>query len=102
MKALRPEPTRRQKVSHVLRAGQSRKHHCHWPGCDKQVTPAVWGCRRHWFMLPLDLRDRIWAAYRPGQEETQTPDRAYIDAARDVQTWIAANHPPPAREERLL
>ncbi|WP_428673619.1 hypothetical protein [Reyranella sp.] len=93
--------TREQKVRHVLRAGQSRHHHCHWPGCQEQVPPAKWGCRKHWFKLPKTLRDRIWQAYRPGQEDTQTPSRDYIAVARDVQAWIAANH-PPAREERLL
>lgn len=23
------------------------KHHCHWPGCDKLVPPAMWGCYPH-------------------------------------------------------
>ena len=78
------------KVTHVTRARQTRAHHCHWPGCDKQVPPAMWGCRPHWFALPKALRDRIWATYRPGQEDTMTPSRAYLDAAEAVQQWIRA------------
>ncbi len=67
------------------------KHTCHWPGCGKKVPPAMWGCRPHWFSLPKNLRDRIWATYRPGQEITKTPSPAYMDAAKEVQAWIAQN-----------
>lgn len=78
------------KVAHVLAATQTRSHHCHWPGCEAQVPPAKWGCLKHWRMLPKELQNRIWRAYRPGQEHTLTPSRDYIDAAKAVQEWIAA------------
>lgn len=77
------------KAAYVKRQKQTRDHHCHWPGCEKQVPPAMWGCREHWFALPKNLRDRIWAAYKPGQEKTMTPSREYVLAARAVQEWIA-------------
>jgi flavin-dependent thymidylate synthase len=48
----------------------------------------MWGCRDHWFTLPKYLRDKIWAAYVPGQEITKTPSAAYIAAAHEVQQWI--------------
>lgn len=63
-------------------------HHCHWPDCNQRVPAATWGCRRHWMMLPKYLRDRVWLAFRPGQEETKTPSRAYVAVAKDVQDWI--------------
>lgn len=88
------------KAAHVraeLAAAAPTKHHCHWPGCDATVPPAAWGCRKHWYKLPLALRNKIWAAYRPGQEETKTPSRRYVEVAREVQDWIAANHPPEAK-----
>ena len=93
--------TMNPKVRHVLSAGQTRKHHCHWPGCEKQVPPAMWGCRTHWYSLPKDLRDKVWRAYQPGQEATMTPSAEYLDVAREVQAWIAQHH-PPAPKERLL
>lgn len=77
-----------EKRAHVLRAGQTRDHGCHWPGCTKQVPPAMWGCRAHWFALPKALRDRVWAAYRPGQEEVGNVSEAYFAVANDVQAWI--------------
>lgn len=77
------------KVKHVLRSRQTRAHTCHWPGCERQVKPAVWGCREHWYRLPQHLRARIWRAYRPGQEEDLRPDLSYIAVAREVQDWIA-------------
>lgn len=65
------------------------KHTCHWPGCTKEVPPAMWGCKPHWFKLPKPLRDAIWKTYVPGQEVTKTPSRQYLAAAALVQGWIA-------------
>jgi hypothetical protein len=76
------------KVQHVLAAKQSRQHGCHWPGCGRQVPPAMWGCRPHWYALPAELRARIWRTYRPGQEKDQRPSRDYVEVAREVQQWI--------------
>ena len=76
------------KVAYVKSEGQTRNHHCHWPGCDKQCPPAMWGCTKHWYMLPTRIRTKIWRAFQPGQEKTQTPSRAYIEAAREAQDWI--------------
>ena len=87
------------KAQHVLAARQTRKHSCHWPGCGAQVPPAMWGCKRHWLKLPKRLRDRIWQAYRPGQEEDGRPSVDYVTAAREVQDWIAENY---GQQERLL
>jgi hypothetical protein len=78
------------KYDHVRQAPQTRKHGCHWPGCPEQVPPAMWGCRKHWFALPVALRNKVWATYRAGQEETMTPSREYVAVAREVQDWIAA------------
>ena len=76
------------KADYVRSQLQTRNHECHWPGCGKQVPPAVWGCKTHWFALPLDLRNRIWATYRPGQEKTLTPSAEYLEASKAVQQWI--------------
>ena len=76
------------KAAYVKSQGQTRKHECHWPGCTRQVPPAMWGCSRHWFRLPLALRNKVWAAYRPGQERTMTPSEEYLRVADEVQEWI--------------
>ncbi|MCA3246079.1 MAG: hypothetical protein ING19_21160 [Azospirillum sp.] len=78
------------KADYVRRQPQTRKHECHWPGCAEQVPPAMWGCRKHWFALPKELRDRVWRCYRPGQEIDMKPSAAYLEVARDVQAWIAS------------
>lgn len=85
------------KVAHVKSQGQTRNHHCHWPDCDKQVPPAMWGCSKHWFMLPDFLRQLIWATYAPGQESSGRPSTAYLDAANKVQAWIRENAPAIAK-----
>ena len=80
-----------EKAAYVKRQKQTRNHQCHWPGCIKQVPPAMWGCKPHWFALPKALRDLIWATYKPGQEVTMTPSAAYLEAAEAVQKWIKEN-----------
>lgn len=83
-----------EKAAHVRREASRNTtfdHHCHWTGCHKSVPPAMWGCKRHWYMLPPALRARIWKAYRPGQEQTKDPSEAYIVVARETEQWIAAN-----------
>jgi CDP-diacylglycerol pyrophosphatase len=77
------------KAEYVKKQTQFRKHHCHWPECQEQVPPAMWGCKKHWFMLPKNLRDRVWATYRPGQEKDMRPSEAYLKVAEEVQKWIA-------------
>jgi hypothetical protein len=87
-------PTVSGKADYVRRQRQTRHHTCHWPGCEKQVPPAMWGCKPHWFKLPKHLRDSVWLAYEPGQEITLTPSAEYLEVAREVQDWIAENYPP--------
>lgn len=78
----------RDKLAHVRRQRQTRDHVCHWPGCDRQVPPAMWGCKQHWFKLPANLRAAIWRTYEIGQEERGDPSREYLDVAMEVQRWI--------------
>ena len=77
------------KAAYVRSQPQTSGHSCHWPGCPRQVPPAMWGCSHHWFRLPALLRARIWSTYKPAQEATGTPSAAYLEAAKDVQQWIA-------------
>ena len=82
------------KVAHVKEALKKPKagwHACHWPGCQKNVQPAQWGCTPHWFKLPLALRQKVWTTFKPGQEVSKTPSREYVLVARQVQEWIK-NH----------
>jgi hypothetical protein len=55
----------------------------------------MWGCKTHWFKLPVRLRSRLWTTYRPAQEITKTPSAEYLAVAREVQDWIAANGDAP-------
>lgn len=87
------------KQEHVKRAGQTRPHACHWPGCDAQCPPAMWGCKAHWFTLPKVIRDRIWRAYSAGQEERMDPSREYIEAARAAEKWCVEYIEAKAKKE---
>ena len=46
-------------------------------------------CRSHWFSLPRTLQNKIWAAYREGQENDWQPSREYCLAAIEAVTYIA-------------
>lgn len=80
-------------------------HTCHWPGCEAEVPPSMWGCKKHWFSLPTRLRNAIWRTYRRGQEVTKTPSPEYLAVAKEVQEWCRqqiTKQPPGAREARRL
>lgn len=77
------------KTEYVKAQWQTRPHTCHWPGCRKQVPPAMWGCKAHWFRLPKPIRDEIWKEYRPGQEQDGKPSLRYVVVTKLAQEWIA-------------
>lgn len=82
-----------REAGHVGNHRPVAKHTCHWPGCEQEVPPALWGCKSHWYKLPAALRSRIWATYVPGQEITKTPSEEYMEAAEAVQQWIKVQEP---------
>lgn len=76
------------KADYVRAQPQTRRHTCHWPGCTVQVQPAKWGCKAHWVRLPIRLRNKLWNAYQPGQEEGRAPvSDAYLAAAAEIREW---------------
>jgi len=86
-----PVVTKEEKVAYVKGQGQTRDHHCHYPGCTKTVPPAMWGCYSHWMRLPRELRDKVWEAYSIGQEVSMSPSREYIKVVNEVEDWIRTN-----------
>ena len=71
-------------------AERAAAHTCHADGCDSHVPPKMFMCRRHWFMVPRDLRDLVWATYRPGQEVRMDPTDEYLEVARTAIEAVAA------------
>lgn len=68
-------------------------HACHWPsGCTTQVKPNMWGCSKHWFLLPRHLRNKVYATYRPGQEiDNRSPSMQYIRVLEEIRVWVKEN-----------
>lgn len=84
-----------EKHNHVRHAGQTRSHSCHWPGCERQVKPAMWGCYGHWKRLPARIRADLWEAYKPGQEEGAAQiSPEYLVAAENARKWILSTLRP--------
>ena len=65
-------------------------HSCHAHACDKAVPPAMFMCKRHWFMVPKPLRDAIWMTYRHGQEVSKNPSDSYLRNASEAVKTVAA------------
>lgn len=58
-------------------------HSCEAEDCAKIVPSAMLMCKRHWFMVPKDLRDRVWAGYHRGMDdEYHVAVAAAVDAVR--------------------
>lgn len=48
-------------------AGLPRPSRCPVPGCRAQIDPTRLMCRSHWYLVPKQIRDRVWATWRSGQ-----------------------------------
>lgn len=64
-------------------------HHCHATRCRVSVPPEMLMCRRHWFMVPRDVRLKVWATYRQGQCDDLNPSAAYCRAAKAAVVAVA-------------
>lgn len=64
-------------------------HHCHATACRTTVPPAMLMCGKHWRMVPRDIQRRVWATYRVGQCDDQSPSAEYCDAASAAVTAVA-------------
>ena len=67
-------------------------HTCHARFCTVEIPERLLMCRRHWLMVPANMRQTVWQTYRHGQEVSKEPTLAYIEAA------IAAVHAVAAQE----
>lgn len=56
-------------------------HVCHATGCEVEVPPRMFVCRKHWRRLPRTYQMAIWDTYKPGQEITKDPSDEYLHAA---------------------
>lgn len=54
------------------------EHTCHAMACEAKVPPAMFMCKRHWYMLPKAMRDAVWDEYVPGQEDRMDPTEDYL------------------------
>ena len=66
------------------------KHLCHATRCKVIVPPKMLMCRKHWYMVPKNLRDEVWSRYVPGQEIRKDPSSEYLDVMRRVIEAVAA------------
>lgn len=61
--------------------------HCQVPRCDEQIDPSRLMCRGHWYRVPKQLRDRVWATWRSGRAassvEHQSAVRMAVAASRE-------------------
>ncbi len=53
-------------------------HHCHAHDCQRVILPRLFMCRKHWFSLPVKLRDAVQSEYRRGQEIDKRPTARYM------------------------
>jgi hypothetical protein len=71
-------------------------HHCHAFRCKVAVPPAMFMCRKHWFMLPIAMRNAVWREYQPGQEERKVaPTKAYFRVTDEAENYVAAKEGLP-------
>jgi hypothetical protein len=58
-------------------------HKCYAAECPYVLPANLLMCKRHWFLVPQGIRNRVWALYRAGKEGT-VEHRAACQAAREA------------------
>jgi hypothetical protein len=66
---------------------------CPIPRCHGQIDPSRLMCRAHWYMVPKDLRDHVWATWRSGarafSKEHQDAVRVAVATVMEVAGELA-------------
>lgn len=69
----------------------SPTHTCHAEGCTVRIPRRLLMCRRHWYMVPPELRRRVWETHRLGQEAgDERPSAEWCEAADAAIAAVAA------------
>lgn len=63
-------------------------HTCHATKCFVEVPPKLFMCKKHWYMLPREIRSAVWATYVPGQEVRKDPSRAYLEVTQQAIAYV--------------
>jgi hypothetical protein len=64
-------------------------HRCGWPGCPEEVPAMHWGCLRHTWCLPKEIRHEIWRTYVPGQDRTNVASPEHVAALLAAKAWVS-------------
>lgn len=57
---------------------------CAHPRCNHEVSIDTLACRKHWFLLPANLRAQIWRTWKARQANPGNPSA--IDAHESAKT----------------
>lgn len=68
---------------------RASEHTCHAMACEAHVPPAMFMCKRHWYMLPKVMRDAVWEEYVFGQEDRMDPTEEYMNVTERAIRWLA-------------
>jgi hypothetical protein len=55
-------------------------------------------CKKHWFMLPPNIRSAVWRTYRPGQCDDKNPSEEWHVTADAAIGYVAAKEGKPLRQ----
>lgn len=51
------------RLAAVMPSRSNDQHLCPGPGCEKMISDDLLACQRHWFQVPKDIRDAVYAAW---------------------------------------
>lgn len=69
-------------------------HRCHAIACDEVVERRFLMCKKHWQMVPIEVRDKLVLAYRPGQVRDKRPSKDWLFAAKEAINEVFAKECP--------
>lgn len=65
-------------------------HKCHVNNCTTPVAPRLLMCRKHWEIVPADLKARVLNTFNPQQCSGRVrPSTEWLKAAREALNYVA-------------
>lgn len=65
------------------------KHTCHANHCRNEIPSGMLMCRRHWAMVPSNIKTALLREQRPDQEPHKRPSEDYLRVAANAINAVA-------------
>ena len=80
-------------------SGKKRRAFCRAPGCARVLQPHLFMCGKHWRMVPVGIKRRIWRNYSVSKAKSKNPPAEWEALIEEAVAAIDSAESPPQKEK---